>query len=72
MSGIAAASGLRAVLFATPRPAADLPIPADFPVALLPLGHAPLVYRRLQPLACDVLSGRDAEQCQRERDTTEG
>jgi N-acetylglucosaminyldiphosphoundecaprenol N-acetyl-beta-D-mannosaminyltransferase len=42
---------VRAVIFATPRPAADMPLAADFPTALLPLGHQSLIEHLLANLA---------------------
>lgn len=44
-------AGTAAVLFATPRPAADVPVPHDVPAALLPVGHATLVERLVEQLA---------------------
>lgn len=60
-----AAGDLRAVLFATTRPAPDLPVPPDFPVALLPLGHAPLVERLVELLARLGLTELDVVACDR-------
>jgi hypothetical protein len=56
---------LRAVLFATPRAAADLPVPADFPAAMLPLGHATLVERLVEQLVRTGLSEIDIVACDR-------
>ncbi|MFO1413322.1 MAG: hypothetical protein U1F10_05315 [Burkholderiales bacterium] len=43
----------RVVLFATPRAAPDLPVPADYPAALLPLGHASVAERMVEQfVAC--------------------
>jgi hypothetical protein len=59
------ASDLRAVLFATPRAASDLPVPADHPTALLPLGHATLVERLLEQLVLSGASEIDIVACDR-------
>ena len=59
------AGDLRAVLFATPRAAVDLPVPADFPAALLPLGHATLIERLLEQLVRTGLTEIDIVACDR-------
>ena len=47
--------GLRCVLFATATVPADVPVPADFPAALLPLGWCSLAERAIEQLArCGV------------------
>ena len=56
---------LRAVLFATPRASADLPVAADFPAALLPLGHATLVECLLEQLALAGATEIDIVVCDR-------
>jgi len=65
MSVHVVAGDLRAVLFATPRAAADLPVPADFPAALLPLGHATLIERLLEQLVLQGLAEIDIVACDR-------
>ena len=65
MSESAVAGGLRAVLFATPRAAADLPVPADFPAAMLPVGHATLVERLVEQLVRTGLTELDIVACDR-------
>jgi len=65
MKANAVAGDLRAVLFATPRAAADLPVPADYPAALLPLGHATLVERLLEQLVRTGAAEIDIVACDR-------
>lgn len=62
----------RAVLFATGRAARDLPVPADTPAALLPLGHATLAERLIEQLVrvgateIDVVAGDRPEALRQE------
>jgi hypothetical protein len=56
---------LGVVLFGTPRAAADLPVPADFPAALLPMGHATLVERLVEHLVRTGLTEIDIVACDR-------
>ena len=44
-------SGLRTVLFATATSPKDVPVPDDFPAALLPLGHSTFAERALEQLS---------------------
>lgn len=60
-----AAAGLRVVLFATVRAAPNLPVPPDFPAALLPLGHAPVVVRLLEQLVQAGVKDVDIVACDR-------
>jgi len=60
-----AAAGARAVLFATPRAPSDLPVPADFPAGLLPLGHATLIERLLEQLVRAGVAEFDIVACDR-------
>ena len=64
-SSKADATVLRAILFATPNCAADLPLPADFPAALLPLGHATLIERQVEQLAYGGVREIDVVACDR-------
>ena len=57
--------GVRAVLFATPRAASGLPVPADFPAGLLPLGHATLIERLLEQLVRAGVAEFDIVACDR-------
>ena len=43
-------TGVRAVIFATPRAAADLPVPVDTPAALLPMGSQTVIEQILDRL----------------------
>lgn len=65
MTSAAAPVALRAVLFATPPAAADLPVPADFPAALLPVGHATLVERLVEQLVRVGVKDIDIVVCHR-------
>ena len=65
MANPAHADGVRAVLFATARAAADLPVPDDFPAALLPLGHAALVTRLVEQLVRSGVTQIDIVACDR-------
>ncbi|MBB2487047.1 WecB/TagA/CpsF family glycosyltransferase [Mitsuaria sp. WAJ17] len=52
LSSTAGSAGLvRAVLFATPLAAPDLPLSGPTPTALLPVGHATLIERQIELLA---------------------
>ena len=55
--------GVRAVIFATPRVASDLPLPDDHPTALLPLGCQTLVERLMAHLAQAAILDVDLVAC---------
>ena len=59
----ATGSGVRAVVFATPRVAADLPLPDDSPTALLPLGCQTLIERLMAHLAQAAILDVDLVAC---------
>jgi hypothetical protein len=65
MSNPPSSSGVRAVLFATARAAADLPVPTDFPAALLPLGHATLINRVVEQVVRSGVTEIDIVACDR-------
>ena len=54
---------IRAVLFATPKASYDVPVPGDFPAALLPLGHASVVERLIEQLARCAVTDIDLVAC---------
>lgn len=58
-----ASGGVRAVIFATPRVAADLPLPDDHLTALLPLGCQTLVERLMDHLARAAILDVDLVAC---------
>jgi hypothetical protein len=56
---------LRVALFATRLAGADMPVPPDFPAALLPLGHASLIERVMEQLAQAAVTDVDIVACDR-------
>jgi len=67
-AGAEASPGLRTVLFATATAPHDVPVPEDFPLALLPFGYSTFVERTLEQLSNAgvrlidlVVSGRPEE-----------
>lgn len=65
MSFADAPAGVRAFVFATVRAGADLPVPPDFPAALLPLGHATLIERVIEQLVRSGIKDIDVVACDR-------
>jgi len=59
------ASGTRTVLFATGLAGVDLPVPADHPAALLPLGHASAIERVMEQLVHASVTEVDIVACDR-------
>jgi len=55
-TGAGTGSGPRVVVFATPRAAADLPVPADHPAALLPAGCQTLIEQVMDELSRAAVS----------------
>jgi len=62
-STAATTGGVRAVIFATPRVASDLPLPEDHPTALLPLGCQTLVEQLMAHLAQAAILDVDLIAC---------
>ena len=60
---VAAACGVRAVIFTTPRAPADVPVPADTPVALLPLGCQTVIEQLLANVAQAAIADVDLVVC---------
>ncbi len=61
----AVGAGVRAVVFATPCVTSDLPLPGDYPTALLPLGCQTLVERLMAHLAQAAILDVDLVACDR-------
>jgi N-acetylglucosaminyldiphosphoundecaprenol N-acetyl-beta-D-mannosaminyltransferase len=62
---VVARSSLRVALFATRLAGEEMPVPADYPAALLPLGHASILERVMEQLALASVTDVDIVVCDR-------